>query len=220
MKFSIEDMFKYSFCISTSNENYETFKQRMLSTGFSDEMMPKMFNGNHPRTIAKNCIPIQLCTLSHFHIINMAKTLDLPWITIFEDDTLPMKNCREILEQFISESELPDNADIIIWGNLEFIHQYQWYCNNNVIYNDHYALLRHKIWGAQSNTIFKKNYDNWLEAFRFFDDIHLGPDWYHYLAENTYVSTRSFFIQWKNNQLQHDDLMNETDKNCLDEFII
>ena len=219
MKFTIEDMFRNSFCITTSEENYRTFRQRMLCAGFSDEMMPKMFNGTHPKSIAKNCIPVQLCALSHYYIINMAKTLDFPWVTIFEDDALPMKNCKETLEQFILESELPDNADIIIWGNLEFIHQYQWYCNNNVVFNNHYALLRHKIWGSQSNTIFKKDYDTWLSAFHFFDDKELSPDWYHYLGENKYVSTRSFFLQWKNNQLQHENLMNLNDRIHINEFI-
>lgn len=119
----------------------------MLMTGFSEDMMPRMFNGVHPMSVAQDCLPIQLCTLSHFCIVNMAQTLELPYVTIFEDDAVPTKNCGRLLGDFLQESELPDDADIIIWGNLEFIHKYQYYCNN-VVFNNHYAMIRHKIWGA------------------------------------------------------------------------
>ena len=214
MKFTIEDMFRNSFVMTTRDDLYELFKVRFTRNGWPEDLVPKKFIGTYPKPIMKGKENIQLCTLSHYCLVNMAKTIDLPWITIFEDDALPIRNGFGILKRFMLENELPDDADMVVWGNLEFISN-----SEPFLYNPHkkpYGLLREDIWGAQSYTIFKKNYDTWLDAMRFWDADTLAADWYSILSERCYLPIQSFFIQHKAS-VQHSEYL--VDKENLILFI-
>lgn len=53
---------------------------------------------------------------SHLMIVSMAKTMQLPFVCIFEDDAVGCINCKNKLEQVLNN--IPEDTDVLMLGNL------------------------------------------------------------------------------------------------------
>ena len=54
------------------------------------------------------------CMMSHAALIKLAKSLNLPFICIFEDDAYPCNNIYDKLKLFLSD--IPNDARLLILG--------------------------------------------------------------------------------------------------------
>jgi hypothetical protein len=172
MKLSIEDIFKYSYCLTIDNDRYQylcdVFKYFKLP-------IPKKHRGvNRERTGAEGCL------LGHLSLVMMARTLDLPYITIFEDDAYP---CIDIINKlnFYLE-DIPDDCGILCYGHSR--------TGKNIITNGHYYILNNAT-GSTAYTVFKSAYDDYilsLEKIRIsdmalsvnnFKNSKIKPYWTH-----------------------------------------
>ena len=211
MNFTIDDMFRHSFVMAKDEKEYDRFCSRMKAQGF--DMMPRVFYGNFPKCLVGDKgyrSKFVLCSLAHFFLVRMAKTLDLPHITIFESDAYPMKECKEKLRIFL-EGGVPDDSDELVFGNLHFIRNYNRFLKDA---GNKFGRIKCNLWGAHSVVVFRKAYDQWLRAYLKCDwEIH--ADFFNNLVDRCYATTRSFFIQVKDG-LEYAKFM--VDKNNLRDF--
>ena len=208
MEFTIKDFFRHSFCITTSDEQYKRFKDRFVDRGLPRRMLPKKFVGTYPKHTMKDRTSMQMCILSHFSIINMASTLNLPYVTIFEDDALPMKDFYPKLSEFLSEG-VPDGASAVYFGNLHFIDIQEKTSGVK------FASMTSNLYGTHAYTVFKGAYANYLKVNRA-SERQINPDWCQELFKPCYASTKSFFIQYRD-ELQHPEFL--MDKQNLNLFL-
>lgn len=115
---SIDDCLNNSFVISTSLDDTTQFYNSFLWA----KSKPKMFNGCQPTFIGSESYTR---ALRHLEVVKMAKCLNLPYVTIFEDCARPMKNLKNLLGEWFSFAEIPCDADILVLGNLTYIYEYQ-----------------------------------------------------------------------------------------------
>ena len=98
---------------------------------------------------------------SHFAIVQHALLLDLPFVTIFEDDAVPIENCIEKFSEFCSN--IPDDTDILRLGYLKNYSQ-----TNDPKYIPPKIVLEHFVienyLGSHAYIIFKKHYRTFLET--------------------------------------------------------
>lgn len=97
MDFTPRQLFQNSFCIHTKPEEYAAFRERFARMGLPDGLIPSGYDGNHPKHLVPRVENTdwhsQLCGLSHYSLVKMAKTMGLPHVTIFEDDAVPVIGC-------------------------------------------------------------------------------------------------------------------------------
>jgi hypothetical protein len=141
----------------------------------------------------------------------MAKTLNMPHITIFESDCYPMKDCRAKLGEFLDNGGVPDDADEVVLGSINFIRRYDKFLKD---VDGRFGRIKKNLWGAHAVVIFNKAYDKWLNGMLGCTwEIH--ADFFNNLVPNCYATTRSFFVQWKD-KFEYPNLM--VDKENLSYF--
>jgi len=217
MEFSIKDFLDKSFVIVKDAYEFRRFCKRMSEAGFST--MPCKYIGLYPPGLVQcesKSRPSVFCALSHYVLINMAKTMDWPCVTIFESDAYPMNGCAAKLEKLFSQNGIPDKADLITFGNINFIRQYDNGTMDNCLYDvSHgYGRIRGNIWGAHAVVVFRKGYDLWLANY-LKHDREFHADWFNDLVPNAYSTDRSYFIQVKD-RLQYASWIR--DKQYLSDF--
>lgn len=216
MKFTLEDMMRNSFAMVTGDGEYDRLCRRFRMAGFTD--MPRKHMGLYPMTLFKGGISsYDACGLTHFTLVNMARTMGLDHITIFEADAYPMKGCREALGRFL-EPGVPDDAHEVIFGNLHFIRDCRLghgeHSLRDITPDGRFGRITRHLWGAHAVTVFSGGYDTWLRSW-IESRRHLAADWFNELTPKCYATTRSFFIQVKY-VLEHRDKM--TDRQWLCDF--
>ena len=211
MDFTRDDMFRHSFVMVKDDKEYKRFCGRFVAQGF--DVMPKVFYGNFPKCLVGDKgdrSKFVLCSLAHFSLVRMAKTLDLPHITIFESDAYPMKGCREELGRLL-ENGVPDDSDELVFGNIQFIRKFDGFLKD---VGCGFGRIKENLWGAHSVVIFSRAYDQWLRSYLECNwEIH--ADFFNNIVRNCYAATRSFFIQAKDS-LEYPDYM--VDKEYLCDF--
>jgi hypothetical protein len=146
MKLSIEDIFKYSYCLTVDDDSYQylcgVFKYFKLP-------IPKKHRGIINNEKGPTC-----CYIGHLSLVMMARTLDLPYITIFEDDAYP---CIDIINGLNFHLEdIPDDCGILSYGHSS---RKGWItdCGKYCIFNE-------KPTGAHAYTVFKSAYDDFIAS--------------------------------------------------------
>lgn len=84
---------EHSFVITCDEKRYKVFRAIF---DYYKLPQPTKFNA------CKLDHPANGCLLSHYTLMKMAQTLDLPYITVFEDDLFPRKNIIEYLERALA----------------------------------------------------------------------------------------------------------------------
>ena len=191
MKFSIENMMENSFVIVKDDFEYVRFCSRMRSAGFST--LPRKYFGLYPRGLMQcstERVPMVACAMSHFTIVNMAYSMNLPSVTIFESDAYPMKQCNEKLKSLFSENGIPDDARLITLGNLHFIREYDNGKNNHSLFDvkNGFGRIKRNLWGAHAVIILRDGYKEWLENFRKHDE-EFHADYFNQLCSRSYSQT-------------------------------
>lgn len=196
MKFTMDDFLMNSFCMAKDESEHVRFGRRMKAAGF--DRIPRLYRGNYPKVLfneGKTDVDVYYCALNHYVLVNMALTLDLPFITVFESDAFPMKSCRDELSMFFDEHGVPDDADELTFGNINFIRDYSGKFGLKDV-RDGYGRIKGDLWGTHAAIYFRRGYEKWLKSYLDRKD-QIGPDFYNWLVPNAYSSERSFFIQWK-----------------------
>ena len=129
MKIDINELFdKYSYIISIlDNEIYQNrlnIVQKLFN--YHKLTFPKIFIGttNDDKKQFGN-----LCTKSHWLILDMAKKLNLPYILVFEDDVYPCNNVLKYLSNVLDD--IPDNIDILQLGFINNTNKLPNFINKN-----------------------------------------------------------------------------------------
>lgn len=155
MKIKLEDFYKYSYCISISDDRYKQFYEVFTKCGIQ---VPKRFNGiqfklkNHPGCIiSSNAFN---CSLTHYMLVRLAQFNDFPFIVIFEDDACPLKNISQKLSLYLEN--IPDNCDILKLG-------YTKQFGKSKVFNNNYCIL--DAFGAHSYIVFKRFYNKYINMF-------------------------------------------------------
>lgn len=199
MDFSAKDLFKHSYCITTSDELYGRFSRRMVERGLPRKLLPGKFTGLYPKCIMSGKDNMQMCILSHFSLIHMASLLNWQWITIFEDDALPRKDFFDGLQDYLKNG-IPNDPSMVMWGQLHFIDI------TSQINGLKFASIRGHLFGTHAYTVFKKGYAHYLNVNRI-SQTQINPDWTEFnFPTDTYVTSKSFFIQFKN-KLQYPNFL-------------
>ena len=114
---------KNGFVISCSKMQEQEFRKR-FAREFGEENLPRTYNGRVLKCALGNASLAIKSTYSHFELVKMAKALDLPFITIYEDDAHPMFGAMEKMDKWFQDTEIPDDADILMLGNLAYIYDF------------------------------------------------------------------------------------------------
>ena len=80
MKISINDFLRNSYVITIDDERYNIFKL-LFSKCFYSDIVPKRFNG----FVQSDLKSTYKCMLSHVAIVRMVKSMNLPFVVIFEE---------------------------------------------------------------------------------------------------------------------------------------
>ena len=91
---------------------------------FGEANIPRIYDGRVLKCSLGNASNLIRCTYSHFELVKMAKALDLPFITIFEDDAYPMFGAMEKMDKWFQDTEIPDDIDILMLGSLAYIYDF------------------------------------------------------------------------------------------------
>lgn len=215
MKFTVDEMMKYSFVMAMDEVEYMVFCGRMKNSGFKD--LPPMYKGIYPSVLFGNG-RVNACALNHFVFVNMAKTLGYPHVTIFESDACPMKGCYDELGRFFEEHGVPDDAHEISLGNLHWIKDWNngnKRCHKLIDVNNGYGRAQDDLCGAHAVIVFKAGYDTWLNSY-IERRTEINADSFNQLTPKFYAAQRSFFLQKKDVWQYYDWI---SDKEHLSDFV-
>lgn len=211
MKIPPDDILRNSFVVSIDNERFLAFQNAFESC----QIIPKKFKGyeitdeyllahvmslmviknKHKKWMLENDLKLSKSfanNASHFAIVQFAKMLDWPFVTIFEDDAVPVENIREKLDYYCSD--IPDETDILRLGYCEpcFRPTRKSDVENAIPHSDKFIVKN--ISGSHAYIVFKRHYDRFLETNKDnprcdFDKINPSPD------KNVFALKESLFNQ-------------------------
>ena len=151
MKIDINNLLENSFYITINNRKAvvidEFFKQNNMLP------IPHRFYGFKNPDIKSG--PYK-CMMSHAALIKLAKSLNLPFICIFEDDAYPCNNIYDKLKLFLSD--IPNDAKLLILGWSKLFKQ-------QIKYNDYINNLTGDNYGSHAYIIFNNGYDDFLKTY-------------------------------------------------------
>ena len=182
MTLSFKQILSNSFVVSINEKRYAAFEKEFSAASFP--ILPKKFIGyeitdkylldsfqiladlkNLPKhgILEKNLRMIySICNnASHFAIVQHAKLLDLPFVTIFEDDAVPIPQCIEKLNVYCSD--IPDNTDVLRLGYSTFPEQKQLDIEKCDLDNHSENLIVKNFCGSHAYIVFKKYYMRFLK---------------------------------------------------------
>lgn len=162
MTIEVDELLSNSFVISIDRDRAAHFYRRFHDAGLHDPY-PKLFRGYRMRVgDYRECRyhqgSMQLnCSRSHFDIVNIGRTLGLPFVCIFEDDALPCIGCRERLADALTD--LPDDAHVVRLGWARFVKAPTMKIGDRGMYDDAVA------WGSHAQIIFSGYYERYRDVF-------------------------------------------------------
>ena len=212
MILAFEEIIKNSFVVTIDNKRFNAFKDAFLSAGFSEKLLPKKFIGyeisnEYLINTFKPIFDLQFSKVrgyleqefekfhcifnsaSHCAIVQHAMLLDLPFVTIFEDDAVPMNGILKKLPQYLSN--IPDDCDILKLG---FTRPMDYKEQTKSISNSFYV---RKTLGAHSYIVFQKYYDCLLRTN--YSDPTPDESKLNNTSAKIYNSTEPLFIQINEN---------------------
>lgn len=162
--------FKYSFVISINPIRFNIFKDVFQTAGLKN--LPTLFKGfqlkfngykgGDYRQLQPINQPIISVSFTHAAIVKTAKTLNYPFVVIFEDDAYPCSDIVNKLKTYLTN--IPDDATMLKFGRLNIfpIHKsvFTNACKNNQKY-----IAGISTYGSHAYMIFSKYYDQYLEIF-------------------------------------------------------
>jgi hypothetical protein len=198
MKLSYEDVFTHAFVVSIDEVRYQAFVDNFKKAGI--ETIPKLWNGMYvsdkyidiyrrgdPRMMTNCTVIKQICNAcGQYFIVVMAKVFDWPFVTIFEDDAVPVEGIKEKLDLYLSN--IPDDIDAIRLGYLDGKPP----SKAPIFEFDH--ISSEFRYGSHAYIVFKKYYDKFLQASH--DSPYADFERLHYTEESkVYVLKKSLFNQ-------------------------
>jgi hypothetical protein len=145
---SLRDFFRNSFCISVDQGRYGIFERRFMRT-FG--IVPKMFRGYNTNHFG----PIKKIALSHSGVVRMAKTMDMPYVCVFEDDAYPSMDAASRLLPLLGK--IPSDTRLFYLG---------WLTVTNVrkrhVVDKDITKVSARIPGFHSYILFRSGYDDFL----------------------------------------------------------
>ena len=178
---SFKQLMMNSFVISIDFNKYQLFTKIFTSAGLIP--IPNMSAG----CIDQNLKPFQRCTKSHVDLIKKAKSNNLPYILVFEDDAYPCIDCSNKFEQYLKC--IPKDASMVILG---------WSACQKRLQKFDQLFNRVTTWtisGSHAYILFKNGYDQYL---KFFDNNKEGraDNNIYQAVKNSYILSQPLFIQY------------------------
>ena len=178
---SFKQLMMNSFVISIDLNKYQLFTKIFTSTGLVP--IPNMSVG----CIDQNLKPFQRCTKSHINLIKKAKSNNLPYILVFEDDAYPCINCSNKFEQYLKC--IPKDASMVILGWSACQKRLQRF---DQIFN---KVTTWTISGSHAYILFKNGYDQYLKFFANNKEGRADNNIYQ-AVKNSYILSQPLFIQY------------------------
>ena len=186
MKLSFEEIMKGSFVVTIDNERFNVFQKVFSENNIPLKLFPKRLIGyeisdNYLIDSFKIISDLQFSEIrglleknlnlihaicnnaSHFAIVQYAMLFNLPFVTIFEDDAVPVKDCIEKLNDYCSN--VPDDTDILRLGYLQTDEIYERNYVPPKIINEHFIVQRFP--GSHAYIVFKKFFKRFLEINKY-----------------------------------------------------
>lgn len=184
---TFDDLLRNSFVLSISNVQCQFFYDNMSKLSLKN--MPIRMQG-----LTKELLPgiklCQLCGMSHCQMINLAKLLWLPYIIIFEDDSL-FNNHNTIEELNDLIHHIPDGCSGVAFGRHCFDDSKTIQAIDNISIDENYFLSKRKpIWGSNAYLLFRDTYDMFLSKAQTW-----AIDRTFELLDNFLVTKENFFSQ-------------------------
>ena len=164
MNLTEEQIFEHAFVVSVEDKRLEAFRKQFALAGF--KKIPEHWHGafinkslfagfeNKPTNMLHYKYVKSLCNgFSHYFLVVMAKYMDWPFVTIFEDDAVPIEDIHEKIKFYCSD--IPDNVDIFKLGYLRER------TNSKILYEDDKFIGINQM-GSHAYIVFKKNYDRFI----------------------------------------------------------
>lgn len=202
MNLSLEELFKNSYCLTISEEKYKQFAERLRKALGNETPVPKKILGiksseiNLKKTFGQSfdredvaSMKSIFVTAEHYFLVRMAKEIDLPFVTIFEDDAVPHKKLAEKFSYYLSN--LPDDLDCLRLGYTRTIDRFQ---KEKPISIDE-RFMQRNVFGSHSYVVFKKYYDAFLkkdDPTLIIDDARINP----ISGGKIYLTKEPLFIQY------------------------
>lgn len=230
MILNANDIFKNAFVVSIDNVRLLEFQKNFKNKNIP---LPKIFTGyeiedsyllaytNAFDTLKKEKkdgllnLDLRLFhsffnNASHFAIVQFAKILDLPFVTIFEDDAVPVDDCIEKLNLYCSD--IPDKIDVLRIGYCSQFYRPTRECDIKIAIPHSDNLIVKNLSGSHAYIVFKRYYDDFIKTNKVnprCDFSKINPSIY----KNVFALKESLFnqINLKNRPVIHsyklDDLI-------------
>ena len=186
-KIDINKLFENSFVISIDDEKLKKF-YKIFSKQFKNIQLPKHFNGSRDKRLTS----VQNCTRSHLNIIKKAKSLNLPYVMIFEDDAYPCNNINTLFQKYLQF--IPPNIKLLLlgWSNHSQLKQFY---RKPQSFDKHINKIETIISGSHSYIIFKSGYDEYINYIN--KTINATADCQiFYNLQPGYILNKPLFIQY------------------------
>ena len=196
MNLTEEQIFFYFFVISINDKRLEEFQKQFKKAGF--KKIPELWHGatlksnyyksfdDYPDKLVHYKWLLSLCNgFGHFFLVEMARHMKWPFVTIFEDDAVPVDNIHKLIKTYCTD--IPDDADILKLGYTGERH------HSFLLYkDDKFVSIDQK--GSHAYIVFQKEYE------RFLSDSIINPraDVYRFNPHNgvkSYSCITPLFIQ-------------------------
>lgn len=197
MKISIEELLKNSFVISINNERYKQFVKYFTEYKLNTPL-PRLIQG----AVFRNISGVDNCSISHYTIVKLAMSLNLPFVCIFEDDAYPCINVKNKLEMYLEH--IPDDTECILLGNIGIMH------DNDKEKTDYYIPVKREV-GSHAYILFKSQYQTYVDVceklmFRTFKNLTYNGNYIadHILTEhmNVIAPKENLFVQFVKDDIE------------------
>lgn len=184
---TFDDLLRNSFVLSISDVQCQFFYDNMSKLNLKN--MPIRIQGL-TKELFTDIDLCRLCGLSHCQMINLAKLLQLPYIVIFEDDSV-FNNHNTIEELNDLIHHIPDGCSGIIFGRHSFYDGQKIQANDNISIDENYFIgKRGTIWGSNAYLLFREAYDMFLSNAQTWAIDHTFD-----LLDNFFITKENFFPQ-------------------------
>lgn len=199
----------FVLCKRDDKREYPAICRRFAAAGFS--VMPRPFCYDTPECLIPASKEAK-CSINHYFIVKAAMALGLPYVMVLEGDAYPMNGCRREIDLMLATHTIPDDADVVSFGNLSFIHNLPG-CLPGASPDFPYGSMGKRVWGSQAVLYMGRGYGRYLSAIEKISDCKkcYADHWYA-MDIKMYHTYRSFFIQvGLDGKIQHKPWLWDTD---------
>ncbi len=183
---TFDDLLKNSFVICISDLQYGFFSENFARTGFKNQpMLIQGFNKGEFDNIEVN----QLAMMSQVQIVHLAKALNLPFVVVFEDDSIfDLETCSPS-ELDAVVKHIPQTCNILSFGWYKRMEDEPVYAKNNVNFDKRiFEEKRSHLWGSNAYIMFDRAYDLFLQHL----NVWAIDQSFDYI-ENVLTTRKNFF---------------------------